>query len=217
MPGAVAQSGDGAQPAQPIIRIPPFMPAKIKRSGQCDVRYDVTPQGLTENVEVVRCTEPMFARGSMKNVSKWRYAPSDGGQQGVETKISYRFMDKAGEIVPALPMPRRVENPEIAATLKSRGGVKKAKDKHKTAGEYCCFRYGIDGDGQVFGIMLGSCKTSKYDGKREAATGLRGMTFTPAMDGGEAVVTGGGQTLFWISKSKAYLGTDADQAAYCTW
>ena len=91
--------------AQPLVRIPPQMPPNADRSGHCNVRFDVSPDGQPFNVQTTSCTDTVFKRASIRSVEKWKYQPKiqDGvavGRTGVESKITFRLTDERGNIIP---------------------------------------------------------------------------------------------------------------------
>ncbi len=92
--------------AQPIFQSPPIMPPRAERSGYCDMRLNVSPEGETFSIEVISCTDNVFRRASIKSAQKWRYAPKikDGiavTRTGVETRIRFDLLDARGERIPA--------------------------------------------------------------------------------------------------------------------
>ncbi|HFE39266.1 MAG TPA: energy transducer TonB, partial [Gammaproteobacteria bacterium] len=91
--------------AQPLVRIPPIMPPRAEKSGHCDVRFSVSPEGAPFNVEAIFCTNNVFKRPSIKSVQKWKYNPKivDGravARQGVRSTITFRLTDDRGNIIP---------------------------------------------------------------------------------------------------------------------
>jgi protein TonB len=91
--------------AQPLVRIPPIMPTRAEKSGHCNVRFDVSPEGQPFNVDATYCTQSLFKRASIKSVQKWKYNPKivDGrsvARSGVESKITFRLTDERGKIIP---------------------------------------------------------------------------------------------------------------------
>ncbi|HFE38747.1 MAG TPA: energy transducer TonB [Gammaproteobacteria bacterium] len=91
--------------AQPLVRIPPIMPPRADKSGHCDVRFDVSPEGAPFNVTAPYCTQSLFKRASVKSVQKWKYNPKivDGravSRSGVESRIVFRLADERGNIIP---------------------------------------------------------------------------------------------------------------------
>ena len=193
-----------------IVRKAPIMPPSASRSGECEIRYDITPAGLTTNIHVLRCTETLFARSSSRALSRWRYKPADRGRVGLEVKITYRMVGQDGEMLPAAPMPRRAENPEVLAFLKS--GGKTLKSKRKGADNFCCLKHSVGVDGRIFNREWKACPYKGSTGS--LAERLAKMTFKPAIDAGEAVVSDGYQSIFWFYKDKAYTGSRED-IAYC--
>lgn len=90
----------------PIQRIAPIMPPRATRSGHCDMRYDVSAEGLPFNVEAISCSETLFARASIKAVQRWKYLPrvQDGravSVKDVRTRISFKLTDEAGQLIAA--------------------------------------------------------------------------------------------------------------------
>lgn len=91
--------------AQPLVRIGPQVPPNIEKSGHCQMRFSVSPEGLPFDVEATYCTERVIERSSIKAVQRWKYNPKiqDGrpvGRVGVETKISYQISDDRGNLIP---------------------------------------------------------------------------------------------------------------------
>ncbi len=91
--------------AQPLVRIPPIMPTRAEKSGHCNVKFDVSPEGAPFNVVATYCTQSLFERASTKSVTKWKYNPKivDGrsvSRSGVESKITFRLTDERGNIIP---------------------------------------------------------------------------------------------------------------------
>ena len=91
--------------AQPLVRIPPIMPPRAEKSGHCQVRFDVSPDGAPFNVTAPYCTQSLFKRASIKSVERWKYNPKivDGrsvSRSGVESKITFRLSDERGKIIP---------------------------------------------------------------------------------------------------------------------
>ena len=91
--------------AQPLVRIPPVMPANAEKSGHCKLRFDVDIDGNPENIVTTFCTQRLFENASIESVAKWKYNPKyvKGraiGRSGVETKVKFWFLDEKGNIVP---------------------------------------------------------------------------------------------------------------------
>jgi len=90
---------------QPLVRVPPVMPANAERSGHCNVRFDVSPDGAPFNVEAVSCSSNVFRRATVRSVQRWKYQPkiTDGlavGRSGVENRVSFRLVDERGAVIP---------------------------------------------------------------------------------------------------------------------
>ena len=91
--------------AQPLVRIPPIMPPRAERSGHCQMRFDVSPEGAPFNINATYCSQNLFERAATKSVQKWKYNPKivDGrsvSRTGVETKITFNLTDERGRIIP---------------------------------------------------------------------------------------------------------------------
>lgn len=91
--------------AQPLVRIPPVMPPRAEKSGHCNMRFDVSPEGAPFNVTATYCTQRVFERASIKSVQRWKYNPKmqDGrpiSRTGVETKITFKLADERGNVIP---------------------------------------------------------------------------------------------------------------------
>lgn len=89
----------------PLFRAKPPMPTRAERSGHCDVMFDVNADGNTYNVSVLRCSQSVFSRASIKAASKWKYRAQviDGKsvpRTGIKTTISFHLTDEHGRIIP---------------------------------------------------------------------------------------------------------------------
>ncbi|WP_026941673.1 energy transducer TonB [Hellea balneolensis] len=90
---------------EPLVRIAPIMPPRAEKSGHCNVRFNVSAQGVPYDVQATYCTQSLFERATVKSVSKWKYRPKivNGravAMTGVENKVSYRLTDERGNIIP---------------------------------------------------------------------------------------------------------------------
>jgi len=91
--------------AQPIVRIPPIMPPWAKRSGHCQMQFDVDEKGYTYNIKALYCTQDVFSEASIASLSRWKYNPKivNGKpvkQTGVTSKIAYKLVDECGNLLP---------------------------------------------------------------------------------------------------------------------
>ncbi len=109
-----AQKNKADQDAKPCYRVPPLIPPDTYESGFCIAVFDVNQNGFPENIEAKDCTHPNFKRQSEAVVRSWTYTPKiERGQavtqRGVETKLTYRIMDRSGELLAgpegAMPKP----------------------------------------------------------------------------------------------------------------
>lgn len=72
--------GSGEGNYLPIVKVAPVYPQRALArgiEGDCTVRYNVTPQGTTRNVEVVpgQCIDPVFHRPSIEAAKRFKYKP----------------------------------------------------------------------------------------------------------------------------------------------
>ena len=90
---------------QPLLRVPPPMPSRATKSGYCDVRFNVNAQGVPFDVETTYCTQSLFARPTIKSVTKWKYRPRiEDGQKtirrGLINRVQFRLTDERGQLIP---------------------------------------------------------------------------------------------------------------------
>lgn len=94
--------------AQPMVRVLPIFPPRFLQgdySGHCRVRFDVSPEGSTFNIELTHCTAKVLESATVTAVSKWRFSPKvvNGrpvSRKGVENKITYQISDELGRPLP---------------------------------------------------------------------------------------------------------------------
>ena len=91
--------------ATPTVRIAAVMPPRAQKSGHCKVRFDVSPDGNTYNIQTTYCSERIFERPTIRSVAKWKYNPKirDGiavARTGVESVMSFNLKDDSGNIIP---------------------------------------------------------------------------------------------------------------------
>ncbi|MCP2670996.1 energy transducer TonB [Maricaulaceae bacterium EIL42A08] len=87
--------------AQPLVRIEPQYPMRAAErgvEGRCTVTFDVTPDGVTTNIEILDCDSSLFRRDSIRAVERWRYQPKivDGvavRRTGVVTEFNFQLAD----------------------------------------------------------------------------------------------------------------------------
>lgn len=90
---------------EPLVRIAPIMPPRADKSGHCNVRFNVSAQGMPYDVQATYCTQSLFERATVKSVSKWKYRPKivNGravAMTGVENIVRYRLTDERGNVIP---------------------------------------------------------------------------------------------------------------------
>jgi len=91
--------------AKPLVRIAAVMPPRAEKSGHCKVRFDVSPQGATFNIQTTYCSERIFERPTIKAVEGWKYSPKIRSgvavtRTGVESTMSFNLTDEHGNIIP---------------------------------------------------------------------------------------------------------------------
>jgi len=62
----------------PIVRRPPDYPAealKQRLGGHVQLKFDVTPAGVVQNVSVVESSDVLFEEPAVRALSEWRYLP----------------------------------------------------------------------------------------------------------------------------------------------
>ncbi|MEO0879268.1 MAG: energy transducer TonB [Pseudomonadota bacterium] len=95
--------GTGFNPdrdAQPLVRIEPQYPERCQsRAGSLEIvriRFDVTPEGQTANIEVVDSTNSCLNRAAIRAAQRWKYQPkivdnTAEWRRGVETQFTFRL------------------------------------------------------------------------------------------------------------------------------
>jgi protein TonB len=87
--------------AQPLVRIEPSYPPRAAErgvEGNCTVTFDVTPDGVTTNIEILDCDSSLFNRSAIRAVERWRYQPKivNGTavrRTGVVTEFNFRLAE----------------------------------------------------------------------------------------------------------------------------
>ncbi len=91
--------------ALPLLRVPPILPRRAKRSGHVNVMFDVSEAGKPINIQVLNSTDSVFEKPTLDSVAKWRYqaaedAPEDQSRKGVANKVSFILADIHGRVIP---------------------------------------------------------------------------------------------------------------------
>jgi len=91
--------------ALPLLRVPPRMPSRARRSGHVNVMFDVSAEGKPINIKVINSTEKIFEKPTLDSVAKWRYqaavdAPEDQARKDVTNKVTFRLTDMGGRLIP---------------------------------------------------------------------------------------------------------------------
>ncbi|MEZ5894097.1 MAG: energy transducer TonB [Parvularculaceae bacterium] len=85
---------DPVKRVAPRILQPPFKDGKCK--GEITVRFDVTDDGKTENICVVRTDDEVLVKPTVDAVGKWKMQPKTGDEpenfrRGIETVVTLNF------------------------------------------------------------------------------------------------------------------------------
>lgn len=80
--------------AKPLVRIPAVTPSGAKNAGHCQLKFDVTLDGIPTNIHAESCTDPMFRNSSLESVLRWHFSPrmkhgQTVGRVEVEAKIAF--------------------------------------------------------------------------------------------------------------------------------
>jgi hypothetical protein len=69
---------NGVKAPLPIQPLPTVFPQGVPRglSGKCAVSLIVDVKGHTQKVQIIRCTDPIFAQSSLDSVRKYRFHPA---------------------------------------------------------------------------------------------------------------------------------------------
>ena len=101
--GPIIQAADTNE--TPLYRSEPVMPPRAQRSGHCIMQFNVSAEGAPYDINAQSCSDKIFARPSIKAVSKWKYrAKVQEGQRvartGLTTRLTFRLSDGAGKLIP---------------------------------------------------------------------------------------------------------------------
>jgi len=88
------KGGEIDRNAKPLVKIQIKKPDEVIESGFCKLRFDVNTEGTAENIDVIECSNPLFAKLSTAILPKWKYVNNrvDGcpiPKSGVETTIEF--------------------------------------------------------------------------------------------------------------------------------
>ena len=97
-----SEFGTQTNDVEPLVRIPPRMPRKARRSGWVKLRFDVGTDGRPVNVEAFDYSEKVFIEPATESVLQWFYATGDraGPREDVETTVSFRLTNTRGKLLP---------------------------------------------------------------------------------------------------------------------
>ena len=91
--------------ATPRIKAAPKMPSSAQTSGFCCMLYDVTENGIPENVATSFCSSRKFRTSSIRSLKKWHFNPAILGGVKIRANdqsriVTYRLTDERGFIIP---------------------------------------------------------------------------------------------------------------------
>ncbi len=83
----------------------PLIPAKARRSGFCCMVYDVTADGIPENISTSFCTNPKFRKISIHTLKQWRFNPAILNGVNIRatnqsSTVIYRLNNRRGQFIP---------------------------------------------------------------------------------------------------------------------
>ncbi|HPE31972.1 MAG TPA: TonB family protein [Parvularculaceae bacterium] len=146
----------GVAPAKPLERAKVVYPEECPSTADqtVDVMYDITSEGTTENIRVVRSTDSCFDNAAVDAVRKWRFEP-----RTVNGKPSPEY-DRATRITFAAR--GRVEN-NIDELLPVMAGYPTNCAKGAKEVEYVTLRYDISESGETENIRIVKSTNSCFD------------------------------------------------------
>jgi len=91
----------GINPPVPINQVHPELPDKMDANinGRCAFSLTVDTNGRPQNIKIIRCSNPLFAKIFLEMVSKYRYKPAttqDGKPVAVEVTESHSLKFSSG-------------------------------------------------------------------------------------------------------------------------
>tara|TARA_R110001606_G_scaffold202496_11_gene350609 strand:- start:82 stop:768 length:687 start_codon:yes stop_codon:yes gene_type:complete len=86
---------------KPCRIVTPNYPATVNTDGYCDMQFDITPDGHTENIITTGCSDQRLGRASHAALSKWLYLPKriDGKavpEAGMTVRMTFRYVQEDG-------------------------------------------------------------------------------------------------------------------------
>ena len=93
------------KPGMPIVRPPPIMPPRAKKSGSCTFDLAIDVRGQPKSVNNLKCTESIFIEPTQISVKKWVFSPKiEEGRvvvfSSLDHKITYKQTDEKGNVIP---------------------------------------------------------------------------------------------------------------------
>ncbi|ATC64478.1 hypothetical protein CMV30_11230 [Nibricoccus aquaticus] len=76
--------------ATPFWQPPPIYPSRMRildQNGEAVVRFELTVEGRTQNIQIIKATHPEFATAAIKTVEQWRFLPSMTGGKPVQIRM----------------------------------------------------------------------------------------------------------------------------------
>ncbi len=210
---AQADSSDNKPIEQPELRFP----AGAKQSGQCQASFDVNPQGETENIQILSCTDNIYEWPSEAALRRFKYSPKPTWRRGLKTKLTFQLKNEFGiEVAEPKPIDPSV-TPEFIAEVELYNTTRKASKSRKRESEYCCFDYAVSDLGSAYNVYARKCSSEDAEILHGSGFDIRGWEFQPALKNSIAVSSRGYSDILWYRKNGrlVYRGTDEDKAEYC--
>ena len=87
-----------------IITAAPKMPASANRSGYCCAIFDVTKDGVPEDINTTYCNQKKFKRPTIRAIKKWRFKPAIDKGTPLHTYdktviMTFRLTNEEGDII----------------------------------------------------------------------------------------------------------------------
>lgn len=204
-PNAYAQEG---RDAAPLKRVPPIMPKGAKHSGYCDMTFDLSFEGVPENIKSIFCTDNLFEANAVESIKKWSYSPKIANgipvfRQGIETKISYRLSRENGDLIPETEVvevsnwpydggQRQADTTYQIPPLSSRPAKGEASD-------FCCMMFSVSQIGTPFNVMAENCSNEKLS--KSANSLIRVWRYDPVKKNGIPVSSDDyAQVVFFVKR-----------------
>lgn len=102
--GEIARINSGGLPLadgpDALIRIPPRMPSRANKSGHCQTRFDIRPDGSLDNISTDYCTDSVFEQAARDSLTDWKFETNDTRTVGAKTTTRFLLLNKCGAELP---------------------------------------------------------------------------------------------------------------------